>query len=201
MCGVYYERKAKSEGFSLIAGVDEAGCGPLAGPVVAAAVILKNKRFKNRIDDSKRLSSLQRQKAYEEILRNCFVGIGIIGHEVIDRLNILEASRLAMENAILNLRKKPQYILVDGNIDLEIPFKFKKIIKGDRKSKSIACASIVAKVTRDRIMYIYDRIWPDYEFLQHKGYGTKKHLERLKKFGPSPIHRKTFAPVKCLTQE
>ena len=194
---LYYERSAKKKGFKNVAGVDEAGCGPWAGPVVAAAVILKKTKFKNKIDDSKRLSPRQRENAYKEILKNCYVGVGVIDSSVIDSLNILEARRIAMINAIMSLKKKPGYILVDGNIRLDIPVGFKNIIKGDSKSKSIAAASIVAKVTRDRMMGIYDKVYPGYGFFRHKGYGTSLHTKMLDKLGPSPIHRRSYKPVKC----
>lgn len=198
---LYYEDKAKSKGFKTVAGVDEAGCGPWAGPVVAAAVILKKTDFKNKIDDSKKLSPKQRKEAYEEIIDNAYVGVGIIDSSVIDSLNILEARRIVMVNAILNLKKKPDFILVDGDIKLDTAIGFENIIKGDSKSKSIAGASIIAKVTRDRIMEIYDKAYPGYEFLKHKGYGTSLHTKMLHKLGPSPIHRISYKPVKCLLKK
>lgn len=185
----------------MIIGVDEAGRGPLAGPVVAAAVTLKTASFKNRIDDSKKLTSLQREKAFPEIIQKSVFGIGVINEKIIDRLNISVATRRAMEAAILTLldklKKSPRkhiHIIVDGNINLDINFPFTKIIKGDSKSKTIACASILAKVTRDRIMYLYDKLYPEYGFSQHKGYPTKRHKGLLKRFGPSIIHRKSFSP-------
>lgn len=196
---LYYENKFKKQGYSLVIGVDEAGRGPLAGPVVAAAVALSKNHFKHRVDDSKKLTSRQRESAYLEIIENSVFGIGIINEQIIDRLNILEATRIAMKEAVLLLIGKlkviPQgsvQLLVDGNIDLEVDFSLKKIIKGDAKSKSIAAASILAKVTRDRIMLAYDKAFPEYGFIQHKGYPTKMHKLRIKKFGPSIIHRLTF---------
>lgn len=208
---LYYENKAKKLGFNLVAGVDEVGRGPLAGPVVASAVILNKKKFQNRIDDSKKLTADQRQKAFKEILDNSFVGVGIINEKVIDNINIHQATQMAMEQAIselarrLKLRKKnfkniskKICVLIDGNFfSKKIPFNFVNIIKGDAKSKSIASASIVAKVIRDRIMNIYDKVYPDYGFKNHKGYGTKAHLSALEKFGPSIIHRRSFSPLKC----
>jgi len=199
---LYYERKFRKIGYNLIIGVDEAGRGPLAGPVTAAAVALKSNRFKNRIDDSKKLSPSQRERAFKEITGKSVFGIGIINEDVIDRVNIAVASRMAMEEAISGLigklelnHKKDICVLVDGNIKLNIDFPFTSIIKGDGKSKSIAAASIVAKVIRDRIMSLYDKFYPEYGFLKHKGYPTKEHRMALKKFGPSLIHRMSFCGV------
>ena len=192
----YYERKFASRGYKLIAGVDEAGRGPLAGPVVSCAVILKATNFKNRIDDSKVLTAIQRQKAYEEIKAKAYFALGIVSEKIIDTINILEATRLSMRKAIYFLRPGPEFVLVDGNVPLDINIPFKNIIKGDARSLSIACASIVAKVSRDRIMSIYHKRWPEYGFSKHKGYGTKSHLELLRKIGSSPIHRLTFAPCR-----
>lgn len=188
----YYERKFALKGYKLIAGVDEAGRGPLAGPVVSAAVILRSRRFKNRIDDSKALSPLQREKAYDEIKKKAYLAIGIVSEVIIDKINILQATRLSMQRAISNLSPNPEFILVDGNVPLDIRIPFKNIIAGDAKVLSIACASIAAKVSRDRIMSVYHKRWPEYAFIEHKGYGTKKHLEILRKIGPSPIHRLSF---------
>jgi ribonuclease HII len=199
---LYYERKLKKRGCDLVIGVDEAGRGPLAGPVVAGAVTLKTTHFRNRIDDSKKLSALQRERAFEELMNKSVFGIGIIDERTIDRFNILEATRLAMEEAVRVLidklkhrRKKNMHVLVDGNVRLNIDLPFTNIIKGDSKSKSIASASILAKVTRDRLMSLYDRVYPQYGFLQHKGYPTKMHKDALKRFGPSIIHRKSFKGV------
>lgn len=199
---LYYERKFKRQGYNLIIGVDEAGRGPLAGPVVAAAVALKTVYFKNRIDDSKKLTSSQREKAYQEIIQKSVFGIGIINEKIIDSLNILAATCKAMEAAIQaalgKLKRVPQkdiYVIVDGDMSLDIKLPFTSIIEGDSKSKSIACASILAKVTRDRIMALYDKMYPQYGFLKHKGYPTKAHRLALEKFGPSIIHRTTFCGV------
>lgn len=196
---LYYERKFKQRGYRLIVGVDEAGRGPLAGPVVAAAVALKSAYFKNRIDDSKKLTPCQRERAFPEIINKSFFGIGIVDEELIDRLNILVATRWAMEEAVFSLIDKVKqfpreriYVIVDGNVNLNIGLPFTNIIRGDSKSKSIACASILAKVTRDRIMSAYDKLYPQYGFLQHKGYPTKMHKMAIEKFGPSIIHRRTF---------
>ncbi|MFH1655337.1 MAG: ribonuclease HII [Candidatus Omnitrophota bacterium] len=213
---LYHENKAKKKGFKFIIGVDEAGRGPLAGPVVASAVLLVDKRFRNRIDDSKKLTAMQREKAFREIITKSIFGLGVVSEDHIDQINILEATRLAMRNAILDLilhlekkkgfkrnrLKKQVCVLVDGNIlDLDVPCYTKNIIKGDSKSLSIACASIVAKFTRDRMMLLLDRIHPQYGFSKHKGYGTKRHLKALKRHGPSVFHRKSFSPVKCLDRK
>ena len=199
---LYYERKFKRKGYTLIIGVDEVGRGPLAGPVAAAAVTLKTVRFKNRIDDSKKLSPLQREHAFGEIINKSVFGIGIINEHIIDRVNIAVATRMAMEQAISGLidklkanHKNNIHILVDGNVKLNIDLPFTNIIRGDSKSKSIACASILAKVIRDRIMSLYDKIYPQYGFLKHKGYPTKEHRTALKRFGPSLIHRTSFCGV------
>jgi len=193
-----YERMARRKGFKFIAGIDEAGRGPLAGPVVAASVLIGKNIFNERIDDSKRLSPLKRQKAFFEILRNCLVSVGIADHEEIDRVNILNATHRAMERAVSGLGVAPDCLLIDGNIRLNTPFYQKGIIRGDSKSISIAAASIVAKVVRDALMLRLDKIYPQYDFRRHKGYGTKKHVSALKNFGPCPIHRKSFGPVKML---
>jgi len=199
---LYYENKFKKRGFNLIIGVDEAGRGPLAGPVVAAAVKLNTHRFKNKIDDSKKLSPLAREMAFPEIIKKSVFGIGIVDERIIDRINILQSTCRAMEQAIASLVNKLSpdklsraYIIVDGNLNLNIDFPYTGIIKGDSKSQSIACASILAKVTRDRIMQLYDLIYPEYMFIKHKGYPTREHRAILKKFGPCPIHRKTFNSV------
>lgn len=194
-----YERKLKRQGFNLIIGVDEVGRGPLAGPVVAAAVALKINRFKNRIDDSKKLTPQQRENAFPEIVNKAIFGFGVVNEKIIDRLNILVCTQIAMENAIAELtsklkpkRKTNIHIMVDGLVKLNVGYPVLNIIRGDGKSKSIACASILAKVVRDRMMRVYDKIYPDYGFSRHKGYPTKIHRQALDKFGPCLIHRKTF---------
>ena len=199
---LYYERKLKSQGFDVIIGVDEAGRGPLAGPVVAAAVSLRKLNFKNRIDDSKKLSPQERESAFPEIIDNSDFGIGIVDEREIDRLNILVATRLAMQQAIgllvsklSGLKQKNIHIIIDGNVPVECAFTQTCIVKGDTKSKSIASASILAKVTRDRIMQDYDKIYPQYRFAKHKGYPTKEHKKLVKEFGLSLIHRKSFCCV------
>ena len=200
---LYYEKKFRLKGFDCIVGVDEAGRGPLAGPVVAAAVALKGNKFKNRIDDSKKLTPQQREKAFLEISQNTLFGIGVINEQVIDKVNILASTSLAMEQAIDDLLEKVKkapprniHILVDGTVKIGVKYPYTNIIRGDARSKSIACASILAKVFRDRIMAIYDRIYPKYKFFRHKGYPTLEHRRLLEKFGPSLIHRKTF--LRCL---
>lgn len=194
-----YERKLKRAGCNLVIGVDEAGRGPLAGPVVAAAVALKTTSFKNRIDDSKKLSFNFRQKAFEEITKKSIFGISVISEKIIDRINILQATRLAMREAVSSLTRQITgldslniHVIVDGRMSLELNWPCTDIIRGDGKSKSIAAASILAKVTRDRIMSEYDAIYPEYGFKQHKGYPTESHREILNRIGPSQIHRKSF---------
>ncbi len=201
-----YENELTSEGCRLVVGVDEAGRGPLAGPVVAAAVALKNHQFQSKIYDSKMISAKQREEAFEEIHHNAYVGVGVISESVIDRGNILEATFLAMTNAIENLIiqfshqaaadfdfQKDICLLVDGNLfRTELPYQYRTIIRGDKLVFSIACASIVAKVTRDRILRVYDKIFPEYGFGQHKGYPTLQHRKAIGTHGLSLIHRKTF---------
>lgn len=203
-----YETEAKIQGFRFILGVDEAGRGPLAGPVVASAVCLKNTDFNCRIDDSKKLSASAREKAFHEIFERAFVGIGFVSEVGIDQINILNASFFAMEIAICRLinainkqtqeqvQKEQVKILVDGNcFRTQLPYKVKTIIGGDAKSLSIACASIIAKTYRDRVMDNYDRIYPLYGFKAHKGYPTVSHKLAITQHGPSRIHRRSFQGV------
>ncbi|HLT00188.1 MAG TPA: ribonuclease HII [Acholeplasma sp.] len=195
-----FENKYWSQGFKLIAGCDEAGRGPLAGPVVAAAVILKPDFNHQEVFDSKALSKKKRE-ALKKIIENeaIAIGIGIVSEKVIDKINILEAARLAFLEAIKDLKVKPDFILTDF---MTLPdLAHESIVKGDQKSLSIAAASIIAKVTRDEIMEQYDLIYPDYGFKKNQGYGTKHHLEQLKAVGPSPIHRITFKPVSQYIKE
>ncbi len=197
------ERRLKREGFDTIIGVDEAGRGPLAGPVVVAAVWLKTERLQNHIDDSKRLSSIQRENAFLEIIQKSIFALSIVDEKTIDTLNILAATRLCMQEAAISLLgkivirySKRICILVDGNIKLKIlDYPVLNIIKGDARSKTIACASILAKVSRDQIMGLYDRLWPQYGFIKHKGYPTNCHRSALRQFGPCPIHRLSFSYV------
>ena len=193
---VEFEREAQLCGYHRIAGVDEAGRGPLAGPVVAAAVVLPIRCRLSGVDDSKQLSEGERNRLYAAILDQA-VGMGIGSADVgeIDRFNILEATRLAMRRAIEQLAPPPDYLLVDAVTLPGIGTFVRPIIKGDSLSLSIAAASIIAKVTRDRLMVEYHDMFPEYDFLSHKGYGTTEHLQRLARHGPCPIHRRTFTPV------
>lgn len=179
-----------------IAGIDEAGRGPVAGPVVAASVILDfNYQFINKITDSKKLTKNQREKAFDEIMKNAkAVGVGIVDVSTIDKINILEATKLAMIKSVNNLSVKPEHLLIDA-LNLEVAIAQTKIIKGDLKSISIAAASIIAKVTRDRIMFENHLKYPMYGFDLHQGYLTKKHHSAILEYGPCPIHRTTFKPI------
>ena len=193
-----HEKSLNRSGYSSIAGIDEAGRGPLAGPVVAGAVIIRDIRFKERIDDSKKLTAKRREDAYREILEKSIVGVGIIGERTIDKVNIYQATKKAMQMAISKLKVPPDYCLVDGNMKIATKCPLKCIVGGDSKSLSIAAASIVAKVTRDRIMIEYDKLYPQYGFAKHKGYGTKEHMAAINNHGASPIHRNSFRPIKDL---
>ena len=196
----YYERLAYKEGASFIAGVDEVGRGPLAGPVVAAAVILPKNIEDLGFDDSKKLSASKREEIYRLIQEKAIaIGIGIVDADIIDQVNIYQASRLAMQQAVSELKIQPDYLLIDAmKIDVNTPQI--GIIKGDAKSISIAAASIVAKQVRDQMMQEFDALYPGYDFSNNAGYGTPKHLEGLKSKGICPIHRKTFAPIKDFLQ-
>lgn len=196
----YYERLAYQEGASFIAGVDEVGRGPLAGPVVAAAVILPKNIEDLGFDDSKKLSASKREEIYRLIQEKAIaIGIGIVDADIIDQVNIYQASRLAMQQAVSELKIQPDYLLIDAmKIDVNTPQI--GIIKGDSKSISIAAASIVAKQVRDQMMQEFDELYPGYDFSNNAGYGTPKHLEGLKSKGICPIHRKTFAPIKDFLQ-
>lgn len=189
-----YEKEYYSKGYKFICGIDEAGRGPLAGPVVAGAVILPEGCLIEGVNDSKKLSEKKREKLYDEITNNAVAwAVGIVDNNVIDEINILEATRRAMKLAIEGLKIKPDYILIDAEKKVDtggIPYL--PIIKGDALSISIASASIIAKVTRDRMMYEYDKIFPVYDFAKHKGYGTKAHIDAIKANGLCMIHRKTF---------
>ena len=192
-----HEKAAEDRGFASIAGIDEAGRGPLAGPVVACAVILKDTRFFCEVNDSKKLSPKKRLHAYREIVKKSIVGIGMVDEDIIDIINIRRATMLAMEHAVRNLSTKPDILLIDGRLKLNLPYPQESIIGGDSKSLSIAAASIIAKVTRDTLMMQYHETYPHYRFDLHKGYGTKLHISALKNHGPSTIHRKSFK-VKAL---
>lgn len=194
-----YENELYKKGIKYIAGVDEVGRGPLVGPVVTAAVILPQGYFNNLINDSKKLSEKRRNELYDIIMKDALaVSIGIKDNKVIDEVNIYEATKLAMYDAINNLSIKPEYVLIDAMKlqDLDVPSE--SIVKGDSKSESIAAASIVAKVTRDRMMYELDKQFPEYGFKNHKGYPTKAHLEAIKKYGVLDNYRFTFGPVRDL---
>lgn len=187
------EHKLNKKGYELVCGVDEAGRGPLCGPVVAAAVILQKDAHIEGVNDSKKLTEKRREKLYDDIMQNAVsVGVGVSDVDIIEEVNILNATKKAMLQAISNLKVNPEYVLVDGNqkIDTDIPLE--TVVKGDSKSESIAAASIIAKVTRDRLLIEYDKKYPEYGFAKHKGYGTKAHIEAIKKYGLTPIHRPSF---------
>ncbi len=201
-----YEKEATQNGFRFILGVDEVGRGPLAGPVVAAAVCLNSYEFDHPIKDSKKMTPKARERAFHAIFEQAHVGIGMISEETIDQVNILNASHLAMEAAVLQLVRrlpgdiklganftKETVLLIDGNsFRSQLPYKNRTIVGGDAKSLSIACASVVAKVYRDRMMDKYDELFPGYGFKQHKGYPTATHREAIRAQGPSRIHRRSF---------
>ena len=191
-----HERRARADGFEVIAGVDEVGRGPLAGPVVAAAAILPVDFRSAKINDSKSLSDAQRRKALAMIVAVADIGIGVVSPEEIDRVNIYRANVLAMKLALEDLPCKPGLVLVDGKPVPRLGIPQRAIVKGDRQSMSIAAASIVAKVIRDQMMLEFDKKYPQYMFARHKGYGTADHLESIKKYGICPIHRRSFAPVR-----
>ncbi|GHV40907.1 hypothetical protein FACS189490_06820 [Clostridia bacterium] len=194
-----FEREYYEKGMFLIAGIDEAGRGPLAGPVCAAAVILPTKEKIDGINDSKKLTPKAREEIFE-IIKEIAVAwsVAFIEHAVIDDINIRNATRLAMENAVAGLSVKPEYLFIDGNMGINSEIPQKTIVKGDALSASVAAASIIAKVSRDALMEEYDRLYPEYGFAAHKGYGTKAHFEAIEKYGLCPIHRKTFYP--CSTK-
>jgi len=201
-----HETEAQDQGFRFIFGIDEAGRGPLAGPVVAAAVCLTSSGFSCPVNDSKKMTPVLRERAFHEIFEKAYVGIGIISEAAIDVVNILNASHLAMEAAVSDLIsrmpsqmsstedfKKQVMLLVDGNrFRSDLPYRYKTIVGGDECCLSIACASIIAKVYRDRVMERYDRVFPQYGFGRHKGYPTSMHRETIRRYGPSLIHRRTF---------
>ena len=189
-----FENELYESGIKYIAGIDEVGRGPLVGPVVTAAVILPKDFYDERINDSKKLTEKKRELLYDVIMENAVsVGIGISSEDVIDDINILEATKKAMIEAVNNLSVKPQHLLIDA-VKLNVDIPQTSIIKGDTKSESIAAASIIAKVTRDRMMIELDKEHPEYDFKHNKGYGTKKHIEAIEKYGILKEHRKTFAP-------
>lgn len=194
-----YEKELYAQGIQLIAGVDEVGRGPLAGPVVAAAVILPENCKIPGLNDSKKIPKSKHQAIYQAVLDQALsVGIGVKDNQVIDQVNIYEATKLAMLEAIQELDQQPEHLLIDA-MKLGLPISQTSIIKGDANSLSIAAASIVAKVTRDQMMAAYDQEYPGYDFGQNAGYGTTKHLEGLEKYGVTPIHRRSFEPIKSMT--
>ncbi len=188
-----FERDLWRKGVRSVAGVDEAGRGPLAGPVVAAAVVFPQEFFLPGVDDSKRLTADRREELFEQILACASgVGIGIVGHEVIDRLNILHATYQAMHAAVQSLPVPPDHLLIDGNRFDGGVLPYSTIVQGDARSLCIGAASIIAKVTRDRLMKEFDLQYPGYGFAVHKGYGTPSHREAIGRLGPCPIHRRSF---------
>jgi len=203
------EKRLWKKGYKRTACLDEAGRGPLAGPVIAAVVTIR--RFSNsnfqreaggwrpKIKDSKKLTPKRRKEFYSILTKHPAIewGIGRVSEKVIDKINILEATKLAMKRAIQKLKKKPNFLVLDGKMKLDLPISQKSIIKADEKVFSCSCASIIAKVTRDRIMKRYHKKYPQYGFDKHKGYPTKLHRKMLKKYGPCKIHRRTFKPVKA----
>ena len=196
-----YEKECYARGIELIAGVDEVGRGPLAGPVVAAAVILPKACKIPGLNDSKKIPKSKHKEIYEAVLQNAIaIGIGIKDNQVIDQVNIYEATKLAMMEAIGQLEPQPQHLLIDA-MKLDLPIPQTSIIKGDANSLSIAAASIVAKVTRDQMMEEFDCEYPGYDFTQNAGYGTANHLAGLDKLGVTPIHRRSFEPVKSMCED
>lgn len=200
------EKKLWRQGYELVAGIDEAGRGPLAGPVIASAVIVLspkiNKPLFKLVKDSKKLSAKQRETAFQILTQDpqIIFGIGQVSEKIIDKINIFEATKLAMQKAIQALSKKtkktPDFLVLDGLHKINLPIEQKPLVKADAKIFSCASASIIAKVTRDRLMDKMHKKYPQYGFIMHKGYGTKQHLRAIKKHGPCKIHRQTFAPIK-----
>ena len=196
-----YEKELYTQGIHLIAGVDEVGRGPLAGPVVAAAVILPKACKIPGLNDSKKIPKSKHKEIYEAVLQNAIaIGIGAKDNQVIDQVNIYEATKLAMMEAIGQLEPQPQHLLIDA-MRLDLPISQTSIIKGDANSLSIAAASIVAKVTRDQMMEEFDKEYPGYDFAQNAGYGTANHLAGLDQLGVTPIHRRSFEPVKSMCED
>ena len=188
-----YEHNAYLRGFTAVCGIDEVGRGPLAGPVCAAAVLLPEGLVIDGLNDSKKLSEKKRELLFPVIEENALAfGIGFADEKEIDEINILQATFLAMRRAFDAMQRRCDYVLVDGNRMPPMPVPGETVVKGDAKSPSIAAASILAKVSRDRVMLEYAKQYPEYQFEKHKGYGTKAHVEALRAFGPSPIHRRTF---------
>ncbi|WP_028128405.1 ribonuclease HII [Selenomonas sp. AE3005] len=194
-----YERQFWAKGCEFVAGVDEAGRGPLAGPVSVAAVILPHDLYLPKINDSKKLSAKVRDELYDEIMDKALaIKTALVDAKTIDRVNIYQATINGMYESIFGLAQEPQAVLIDAVKLDNLPMVSESIIKGDAKSASIAAASIIAKVNRDRLMDEYDKQYPEYGFAQHKGYGTAQHIEALKKYGPCPIHRLSFEPIRSM---
>ena len=194
-----FEREAWAQGLEIVAGVDEAGRGPLAGPVAVAAVILPHELELPHLNDSKKLSPKLREELFEEIREKAVsIGIALVDARTIDRVNIYQATINGMYEAIFALKPEPQQVLIDAVPLAGLAIPSRSIVQGDAKSASIAAASIIAKVTRDRLMDEYDKQYPQYGFAQHKGYGTAQHMEALKKYGPCPLHRRSFEPVRSM---
>ena len=187
------EKYYHEQGFAVVCGVDEAGRGPLSGPVFAAAVILPDGLYIEGLNDSKKISPKKREKLFDEICQNAIAyGIASASVEEIDSINILEASLLAMRRAIAMLEPKADFALIDGNCEKSFTLPVKAVVKGDATSFSIAAASILAKVSRDRLCLEHDQMYPQYGFAKHKGYGTKAHMDAIRTYGPCPLHRKSF---------
>ena len=196
-----YEKELYNQGFQALAGIDEVGRGPLAGPVVAAAVILPPNCKIKGLNDSKKIPKKKHEEIFQAVKENALaIGIGIMDNHVIDQVNIYEATKLAMKEAIYQLEPQPKHLLIDA-MKLDLPISQTSIIKGDANSLSIAAASIIAKVTRDKIMANYDQEFSGYDFAQNAGYGTAKHLEGIEKHGVTPIHRISFEPIKTIVSE
>lgn len=205
------EKRLWKKGYKYVAGIDEAGRGPLAGPVSAGAVLILEKDFKEAkkircVKDSKKLNEKKRKEVYLDLIKNDKIkwGIGMVSEKVIDKINILEATKLAMIKAVKNLEKKNKiridFLILDGKMKLALKIEQKSIVKADDKVFSVSAASIIAKVARDKLMEKYDKKYPGYNFKKHKGYGTKEHLDRIKKNGVCNIHRKSFAPINRMNQ-
>lgn len=205
-----FERELWRQGISVVAGVDEAGCGPLAGPVTAAAVVLPHGWLETGLhsklrglNDSKQLTEEERENYYTAITSHTEIryGIAVVDHEMVDRINIFQAARRAMNLALDQLQPAPQHVLVDGKSVAGMRFPCTALVKGDGRSYSIAAASVLAKVTRDRLMLEYDRVHPGYGFAEHKGYATPQHLAALAALGPCAIHRRSFSPIRPAEKE
>jgi len=193
MVDLEFERRLWSKGIGLVAGVDEAGRGPLAGPVVAAAVVFPADTWIEGVNDSKKLSAGERERVFELITQKAMsIGVGIVPNTIIDRVNIFQATMQAMAEAVAKLSSAPQHLLVDGPHYRDSTIPCTRIVDGDAKCFTIAAASIIAKVTRDRLMVEYDKAYPQYGFAKHKGYGTKEHREAIRKFGSCELHRQSF---------